>query len=121
MDALELVSYILPEGILDYFELKGVKNTGIKLEIYLTEKGSVPSEFEGKQIESKGFYPVREIQDFPLRERTVFLKVRRRRWRDKSTKEELKRSWDLIAKGTKYTQEFADFLKEVGRIGSYRD
>ena len=116
MNNLDLASFILPKGILDYFELKEVKDTEITLEIYLTEKGIVPQEFEGKQVESKGFYPVRVIQDFPLRERTVFLKVRRRRWRDKSTKDELKRSWNLIAKGTKYTQEFADFLKEVGRI-----
>ena len=116
MDNLDLFSYVLPDGILEYFELKCCKKFGMELEIYLTEKNIVPEEFIGKQVESKGFYPERSIQDFPLRERKVFLKVRRRRWRDKENKQELKREWKLIAKGTKYTQEFADFLKEVDRI-----
>ena len=116
MNSTELLSYVLPEGILDYFDLKEVKDKGIRLEVYLTEKHSVPLEFAGKSVESKGFYPVREIRNFPLREKKVFLKVRRRRWRDKATKLELKRNWDLIAKGTKYTQDFANFLKEFDRI-----
>lgn len=116
MNSSVLLSYVLPEGILEHFDLKEIKDTGVVLEVYLTEKHSVPLEFAGKSVESKGFYPVREIRNFPLREKKVFLKVRRRRWRDKATKLELKRNWDLIAKGTKYTQDFANFLKEFDRI-----
>ncbi len=111
----ELLEEILPEGILEYFELKGFSKEGIKVSLELEEKNIVPKEAIGISIESKGFYPVKEIQDYPLAGKQMYLKIKRRRWRDKDTKKEIKRDWNIMAGGSKLTQRFADFLKEVDR------
>jgi transposase len=50
------------------------------------------------------------IKDFPLRDKKVVLHVRRRRWVDDAGKS-YSRCWDLVAEGTRYSKEFAFFLK----------
>lgn len=55
------------------------------------------------------------IQDFPLRGKYVYLHIKRRRWTNKTKEENIKRDWNLVAKGTRMTQEFAAFLKEINR------
>ena len=55
------------------------------------------------------------IQDFPLRGKYVYLHIKRRRWTNKTTGEIIKRDWQLVAKGTSMTQEFAAFLKEINK------
>ena len=55
------------------------------------------------------------IQDFPLRGNTVYLHVKRRRWFDNKTKQVVQRDWQLVAQGTRMTEEFAAFLKEISR------
>ena len=64
---------------------------------------------------SKGFLDEITIQDFPLRGKFVYLHIKRRRWTNKTTGEIIKRDWALVAKGTRMTQEFAAFLKEINR------
>jgi transposase len=118
---IELASFIIPKELLEYFEITEIREHETarkekRLFIRLTEKNTVPVESAGRRLESKGFYPEIEVQDFPLRGRPVFLLVRRRRWRDQETGEEIMRIWNLIPEGTKYTREFADFLKEVARV-----
>jgi len=56
----------------------------------------------------------RLIQDFPLRGRAVYLRIRKRRWRHKDTGEIIKRDFSFMADGSKFTQELSDFLKEAG-------
>jgi transposase len=56
----------------------------------------------------------RLIQDFPLRGRAVYLRVKKRRWRHKDTGEIIKRDFSFMADGSKFTQELSDFLKEAG-------
>lgn len=41
------------------------------------------------------------------------MRVRRRRWRDKTTGNSYMRDWDVMAEGTRLTREFAVFLKEL--------
>jgi tRNA A58 N-methylase Trm61 len=43
----------------------------------------------------------------------VKLHIKRRRWTDKNSAEILQRDWNLIAKGTRMTQDFAEFLKKI--------
>ena len=57
------------------------------------------------------------IQDFPIRGNPVFLVIRKRKWRDTITGMSYSKSWELTAKGTSFTKEFAAFLKEmVGQL-----
>jgi len=50
------------------------------LEVVFEEKNTLPDGYSKEEYESKGFFNKR-VQDFPLRGKAVFLKVRRRRWR----------------------------------------
>jgi hypothetical protein len=76
------------------------------------EKNEVPSEYNAADYESKGFMEGKLIQDFPLRGRGVYLRIRKRRWRHKETAAIIKRDFSFIADGSKFTQELSDFLKD---------
>jgi len=82
--------------------------------IEFEEKNELPEGYSTKDYESKGFMESRLIQDFPLRGRAVYLRVRKRRWRHKDTGEIIKRDFSFMADGSKFTQELSDFLKEAG-------
>ena len=109
-----LVRLILPEGLLEYFELIDVRPSGNgQLNIYLEEKNHAPSGYEKSQLESKGFLPETAIQDFPIRGHKVALCIKRRRWEVKETGSIITRDWDLVRKGARMTTEFGTFLKGI--------
>ena len=63
-----LVRLILPDGLLEYFELTNVRSSDSgQLNIHLEEKNLPPVGYEKAQLESKGFLPETAIQDFPIR------------------------------------------------------
>ena len=78
------------------------------------EKNELPQGYISNEYESKGFVESNLIQDFPLRGRAVFLRIKKRRWRHKETGEIIKRDFSFIADGSKFTKELSDFLKDRG-------
>ena len=76
------------------------------------EKNELPKGYSAAEYESKGFMEGKLIQDFPLRGRGVYLRIRKRRWRHKETGAIIKRDFSFIAEGSKFTQELSDFLKD---------
>ena len=112
---LALVRFLLPEGILDYFELSKIVEGLTGLNIYLEEKNLPPSEYKDQRLESKGFLPEIHIQDFPIRNQKVILCIKRRRWEVKDTGDIVSRDWNVVQQGTRMTKEFADFLKGLYR------
>ncbi|WP_460640436.1 ISAon1 family transposase N-terminal region protein [Larkinella harenae] len=110
-----LVRFLLPEGILDYFDLSNVVEAHTGLHIYLVEKNLPPAEYNDQKVESKGFLPEIAIQDFPIRNQRVTLCIKRRRWEVKETGAIISRDWNGVQQGTRMTKEFADFLKELYR------
>lgn len=111
----ELLKLILPSGLEDYFTITGLTEEEGQTIIHLSENNVVPTGYTRDQLESKGFYPAVTIQDFPLRGKAVYLKVKRRRWEVLSSGEAISRDWQVVAKGTRITQEFAAFLKGIHR------
>lgn len=107
----ELLRLILPEFLVNHFDLYDYKQQGEKLDLYFEERANIPVEFSKELIISHGFHKLITIQDFPLRGKHVFLHVKRRRWLNKQSKEVVQRDWNLVAKGTRMTSEFATFLK----------
>lgn len=108
-----LISLLLPEGILDYFDLTKAEKDSTGLNIYLEEKNIAPDGYQKHELESKGLLPESRIQDFPIRGHKVSLCIKRRRWTVLSTGRIITRDWDLVIKGTRMTTEFGLFLKGI--------
>jgi len=104
---------LLPQDIFDYFEILKVDIDNESMDVYLDELNQPPSEYSDEKLISKGFYDSVAIQDFPIRERAVYLHVRRRKWQIESSGKVVSKTWDLAAKGSRYTKGFATFLKEL--------
>jgi transposase len=107
----ELVQLLLPTELFEYFEITNLVIEDRSVTVFLDERDVKPAAWSGQKLTSKGFHPESIIQDFPIRNKAVFLHVRRRRWLVESTKEVVSRDWDSVAEGTRYTKSFADFLK----------
>ena len=103
---IDLLKLVLPEMIVDHFDLVKSSKEEEKLQLFFEEKNTLPKEIKDRELISKGF---------PLRGRLVFLHVRRRRWTDKETGEIIQRDWNIVSKGTRMTTEFALFLKEINQ------
>lgn len=110
---MALVSMLLPEGILEYFDVTEVKSAKDGWGIYLEEKNSPPVEYKDQLLHSKGFYPEVRVQDFPIRGRRAYLHVKRRRWEVVDSGESVSRDWNIVQTGTRMTKEFAAFLKGI--------
>jgi hypothetical protein len=77
------------------------------------ERNELPEGYSRTDYESKGFMESKLIQDFPIRGRAAYLRIKTRRWRHKTTGSIIKRDFSFIADGSKFTQELSDFLKEA--------
>ena len=84
---------------------------------------NLPEERLGHKVESKGFLDAVTVRDFPLRDKRVNFKVRRRKWYDHTTGEYFTNTYDTVYKGTRYSKEFAAFLKalpgDISPIGPF--
>lgn len=106
-----LLELLLPSELFDYFEIINLKVEDRSVTVYLDERDIKPTGYPNKKLTSKGFHPESIIQDFPIRNKAVFLHVRRRRWLVGPGGEVISKDWNSIAEGTRYTKSFADFLK----------
>lgn len=116
---LSLLELILPQEILEYFVIVGLKIQPKEIHLYIDEKNIPPQEYNQEKLTSKGYHPEAIIQDFPLRSKALYLHVRRRKWKVESTRQIVSKTWNLSATGTRYSNEFASFLK--GLLGYLPD
>ncbi|SDS27780.1 hypothetical protein SAMN05216503_2538 [Polaribacter sp. KT25b] len=108
---IDIAKLLLPEVLVENFKLTKHAVKQGELHFYFTELNIIPEEFKDLKLSSKGFFPEATIQDFPIRGKNVFLHVIRRRWIEETSKKLTTRDWQLVAKGTRITSEFADFFK----------
>lgn len=116
---LSILELILPREILEHFIVINLVIGPKEVHLYLDERPKVPDEYKEEKLISKGFHPESVIQDFPLRNKALYLHVRRRKWEVESTKKIVSKTWNLMADGTRYSNEFATFLK--GLLGYLPD
>lgn len=77
------------------------------------EKNQLKEDKTNPDIIAYGFGEYRTIQDYPIRGRSIYLHVRKRKWLDKSSNEIFSYDWDSSEfKGTRLNAEFVSFLKE---------
>ena len=114
----ELLKLLLPEFLIEHFEVIKYEEIDAILHLSFEEKNTTPKEFSSLTLQSKGFFDEITVDDFPLRGKTVKLHIKRRRWTDLTSGNIIQRDWNLIAKGTRMTTEFAEFLKKISRYQS---
>lgn len=120
---LSLAYMVLPPSILDWFDIVKVKEqitdpTGKEvfvgiIHIYLDESDNRTSDMV--HLRPNGFTEETKVSDFPIRDRKVLLHIRRRRWPDAAGKNVIISTYPLVEQGTRYSPEFAAFLKEAVR------
>lgn len=111
--SIDISKLLLPEVLVTYFDLIKHEVKEEELHFYFTELNEVPEEFKEVKLHSKGFFPEATVQDFPIRGKNVYLHITRRRWFNEITRKVVTRDWNLVAKGTRITSDFATFLKEL--------
>ncbi|GAB3431420.1 ISAon1 family transposase N-terminal region protein [Niabella aquatica] len=105
-----LLELLLPDYILAYFDLKGVRKEQDVYHLDLEEINTSPLDSNTGKLLSKGFFPSITVQDFPIRGHNVFLHIKRRRWLDQQSGV-ISRDWPMVATGTRITGKFAAFFK----------
>jgi len=119
-----ILSLFFPAGLLDYFDIVDYQTESTNKElfnkdltIFLEEKKIIPEEYKDFQIKACGFMESRDIDDFPIRDMLVKLNIKRRRWEvvvdGKSQK--ISRDWNLVIEGTRMSEDYSAFLKEISR------
>ena len=108
-----LAECLLPEGMLDWFELKDVRvklNDGTKVvHLFLDENELKPEHTD--ELRPNGFTRESVFHDFPIRGHEVLLHIRRRRWLD-SDGHNVMTECHFIQESTRCSTELAAFLKE---------
>ena len=113
----QLARIVLPSEILERFEIVQIETDeedidSMSMTIHLDER--MNAEYQVNDgYESLGFMEAVSVTDFPIRDHKVVLKLRRRRWKNKQTGESFVEKISVTEKGTRYSKEFAAFLKET--------
>jgi hypothetical protein len=110
---------VFPTEIIEYFEIveyQQLCSIKDKIEYWLidfVERNNLPNGYSSSEYESKGFTEPCIVQDFPVRGKGVYLRIRKRRWRHKQTGSIIQRDFSFIADGSKFTSDLSDFLKDA--------
>jgi hypothetical protein len=109
-----LLGLIAPEEIIKNFTVvKIVETKGVITIVFEEKTDLIPAELLGKEVVLDGFLNTLELQTFPLKDKTVYFAIKRRRWKEKSTEgKSYSNSYELHDQGMKTTKEFGVFLKE---------
>lgn len=109
-----LFNVLFPEVISLHFEIKLVEEHKDRIEISMEELAELlpPELSTSADITLDGFCNPLEVQSFPLKGKPVYIKLYRRRWKEKGSKQHFSNIYDLHPKGVKATSDFASFLKE---------
>lgn len=110
MVELELLKAMLPEALMENFDVVRFEKTADRFDIWLDEKKTPPE--GGRDAVSNGFDEYRSFRDFPIRGRASYIHARRRKWVDRDSGEVFSRELDSSEYGgTRLNAEFAAFLK----------
>lgn len=113
----QLARIVLPKELLDYFEIVKIETDesdidAMSMTIHLDERMNAYLQ-KSEEYESKGFMDAVCVTDFPIRDHKVILVLRRRRWKNIETGETFVDRISVTESGTRYSKEFAAFLKET--------
>jgi len=117
---IELAECLLPEEMVENFEVVKVEKTTETLDVTLEERDNGVAGYKPGELRANGFYEESIVRDYPVRGRKMSFHIKRRRWVEVKTGKSVSRRWDLVAEGTRFSKEFAAFLKDMlGQIPDY--
>lgn len=105
-----MLKQFFPSELMDYFIITSFQTLGsvvLKEEYWLIdfeENNDIPNGYSSDDYESKSFMESKHMQDFPLRGKAVYLRIKKRRWRHKQIEAIIKRDFSFIADGSKFTR-----------------
>ncbi len=108
---IELAECLLPEEMVEYFDVVKVEKTKETLDVTLEERNNGVEGYGIEQLRPNGFYEESVVRDYPVRGRKMSFHIKRRRWIDTETGRSVSRRWNLVAEGTRFSKEFAALLK----------
>ena len=110
----ELLRAILPDVLIDNFDVDRFEKSDDRFDIWLDEKKvQLRDDKYNNNVIAYGFGEYHTIQDFPIRGRATYLHVRKRKWLDKDSGGIFSYDWDVSEfDGTRLNSEFVAFLKE---------
>ena len=112
----QLCRMIIPEVLLEHFDIVNIEEKKEEWQVTLHEKPDhIPKDLQGKETSMDGFLNPVELFTFPQKDKRLYLKVYRRRWKEKGSSTASHNTYDLYEPGAKVTKEFGAFLKELGR------
>jgi len=111
----ELVSLVAPGELSKSFNLTKIREEKEHIIIEFEEDVKlVPKVLSGKDVVLNGFMNPLELQTFPLKDKAVYLLVKRRRWKLRGQQNKsYHNSYDLTETGIKASPAFGAFLKAV--------
>ena len=111
----EVLKILIPEEYLKDFEPNSVENKPTEWVIELIEKEDrIPQALAGKEAVLDGYNNEIDILTHAFSLKKIYLRLIRRRWKEKGTTRHYSNEYNLHIPGMKTTREFRDFLKEIG-------
>jgi hypothetical protein len=112
----KLSQVLVPQEILADFIVVDVCELSNEWIIELEEKTDrVPIALQGKDVVLDGFYDSIDLISGVMMEQIIYLRIRRRRWKERGKREHAHNQYDHHFSGMKMTKRFAAFLKETDR------
>ncbi len=110
-----LYSLLVPQEILNSFEITSIEEKAEDLLIYLLEKDTCTPSHDIDLVQNGFTNPV-ELNSFPIVGKRCFLRLTRRKWKARGSdgSASITNTYDFALEGTKATKLFGSFLKEFG-------
>ena len=113
--AEEIYKVLIPSEYLADFEVNHIDNKPQEWIIELVEKEDrIPQALAGKEVVLDGYNNEIDILTHAFSLKKIYLRLIRRRWKEKGTDKHYSNEYNLHIPGMKTTKEFRDFLKEIG-------
>ena len=113
--AEEVYKVLIPSEYLADFEENHIENKPQEWVIELVEKEDrIPKVLAGKEAVLDGYNNEIDILTHAFSLKKIYLRLIRRRWKEKGGAKHYSNEYNLHIPGMKTTREFRDFLKEIG-------
>ncbi len=111
----QAMKMFVPQEYLNNFEANYIEERPDEWIIELVEKENrIPDVLKGKDVVLDGYCNEIDILTHAFSLKKIYLRLIRRRWKERGGSKAYSNEYDLHIPGMKTTREFRDFLKEIG-------